>query len=54
MLTIKECERILNRDGNQYTDEQLTAIRDYISELAEVYVQNTKNIHNEKDSSNLY
>lgn len=54
MLTYEECNKALNRDIKQYTEEQILAIRDFISELADIYLQTTKQNYNEKESDNLY
>ena len=36
MLSIDECKRILNKNGQKYTTEQVNAIRDTLNRLAEV------------------
>ena len=36
MLSIDECKKILNKDGEQYTTEQVNAIRDTLNKFAEV------------------
>ena len=36
MLSIDECKRILNKNGQKYTTEQVNAIRDTLNKLAEV------------------
>jgi len=36
MLSIDECKRILTKDGEKYTTEQVNAIRDILNNFAEV------------------
>ena len=36
MLSIDECKRILNKNGQKYTTEQISEIRDTLYKLAEV------------------
>jgi hypothetical protein len=38
MLTIEECNRILNKVDNTYTLEEVTLIRDYLIELGKINV----------------
>jgi len=54
MLTIEQCRKILNKDSEKYSNEQLEAIRDFISDLADVYLQSTKFTCDEEKSSNLH
>ena len=43
MLSIDECKRILNKDGQKYTTEQVNAIRDTLNKFAEIiYSEKTK------------
>jgi hypothetical protein len=43
MLSINECKRLLNNNGQKYTTEQATEIRDILNKLAEViYSEKTK------------
>lgn len=35
-LDLDTCKRILNAEGNEYTDEEVIQIRDYLYQLAEV------------------
>ena len=53
MLSIEECKKVLNIKSNQYSDEQITQIRDLVNCLAEVYI-NTNTIANEENSSDLH
>ena len=45
-LSLDKCRKILNKNGKNYSDEQIIAIRNYLSELAqvdfEVFVYNEK------------
>ena len=39
-LDFKECKKILNKKGQNYTDEQVQEVREFIDELAEIIVGN--------------
>jgi len=54
MLSIEECKRILNKKSNQYTEDQIMGIRDFVLELAEVHLHNPNQIDNEKKGSDLH
>jgi hypothetical protein len=54
MLNIKLCKKILNKNSNKYNDEQVEQIRDFITLLAEIHVDNQKNQKDEKKSSHLH
>jgi len=54
MLTIEQCERILNKDSKNYNKEQLEAIREFITDLADIYLKTTKLTCYEKNRSNLH
>ena len=45
-ISLKKCGDILNRIGNKFSEEQLTAIRDYLYEMAQidfdVFIHNQK------------
>ena len=45
MLSLKECEEILNQNGKKYSEKQVKAIREHLYFLAEI-------IHNVKTESN--
>jgi len=36
MISFSTCKKILNSNGNQYTDEEIYKIRDYLYQLAEI------------------
>lgn len=36
MLSLNTCKKILNKNGNQYTDEEIYKIREYLYQLAEI------------------
>ena len=43
MLSIRECKRILNKNGEKYTTEQANEIRQTLNKLAEIiYSEKTK------------
>ena len=39
MLTIKECKKILEKDGLVYTDDQLELAIEILSKIAEIEIQ---------------
>lgn len=48
---------MLNRNGNNYTDEEIKKIRDFLYRIAELeyeYFMSTKNKKNEKESTSLH
>ena len=53
MLTLNECNRILNEVDNTYSLEEVTLIRDYLSELGQIDVSIIENLkqHNYEASS---
>jgi len=44
MLTLDECNRILNEVDNTYTLEEVTLIRDYLIELGQINVNVIENL----------
>lgn len=42
MISIHRCEKILNSNGNYYTDEEIHKIRAYLYQLAEIQVRHFK------------
>ena len=42
MLNLKECKKILNTEGNEYTDEEVILIRDWLYRFAEMALEVTK------------
>ena len=54
MLSIEECKRILNKKNNQYPDDQILKIRDFVLGLAEVHVQKLNQIDDGKKGSDLH
>ncbi|MCX6316329.1 MAG: hypothetical protein NTW29_03505 [Bacteroidetes bacterium] len=41
-LEIAACKEILNANGNEYTDEEICRIRDYLYQLAEIQCRHFK------------
>ncbi len=39
---IAACKEILNANGNEYTDEEIRSIRDYLQQLAEIQCRHFK------------
>jgi len=63
MLTIKECRDILNDDAKELNDEQIIEIRDWLSMMADIIIEqveignlknNTHENGNEKESDTLH
>ena len=52
MLTIQECKKILNRNGNNYTDEEIRSIRDFLWSLAQIEVKTLETYNSDENSSN--
>lgn len=52
MLSNNECKRILNRNGNKFTDDEIEQIRDFLWDLAQIEVKNLEKSDSDKDSSN--
>jgi hypothetical protein len=51
-LSIEHCSRILNKNGNKRTPEQVKAIRDFLYSLGAIEKEShTKTLTNEKRSS---
>ncbi len=38
-LGLQECKAILNQNGNNYTDEDILLIRDWLERLADIFVE---------------
>jgi hypothetical protein len=52
MLSNDECKRILNRNGNKFTDEEIEQIRNFLWDLAQIEVKNLEKSDTDEDSSN--
>lgn len=39
-LSLGFCKKILNQNGNEYSDEEILLIRDYLYQLAEIEARN--------------
>jgi hypothetical protein len=50
MLSNEECKKILNRNGNNYTDDQIRKIRDLLWSLAQIEVK-TLELNNSDENS---
>ena len=49
-LSLAFCKKILNENGNDYTDEQVLRIRDYLYKLAEIECRYFKQWKSEQES----
>lgn len=52
MLSDEECKKILNRNGNNYTDEQIRDIRDLLWSLAQIEVKTIETNNSDENSCN--
>lgn len=52
IFSLQACKKILNRNGNQYTDEEIYKIRDYLYQLVEIQVRHFKQWQAEQLSEN--
>ncbi len=52
MLSIKECEKILNRNGKKFPESEIEQIRNFLWELAQIEVKNLEKIGKDENSSN--
>ncbi len=50
MLSIEQCKKILNKDEEWLTDEQISEVRDFLIRLAEIQVENLKNERDDEKS----
>ena len=41
-MPLAECRKILNRDGNHFTDEEVIEISDFIFRLADIFIDHYK------------
>lgn len=41
-ISIETCKEILNVNGNQYTDEEIYKIREYMYQLVEIQIRHFK------------
>ena len=59
MLTLNECKEILNEEENNYTDEQIILIRDWLYYMADIALdsleqEENKQINNRNGKQNPY
>ena len=52
MLSYEECKKILSRNGNKYTDDQISDIRDFLWSLAQMEVKSIEISRSDEDSGN--
>lgn len=48
MLSIAECRRILNAKTEQFNDEEITKLRDFLYLIAETEVEHIQKLNNEE------
>ena len=54
MLNLEVCRRILNRNEEKYSDEQVLQIRDLLLLYSKIHIDSLKVFRNEKESNHLY
>ena len=55
MLNLEVCKRILNRNEEKYSDEQIKDISEFVAMLADVWVNHQlKDSQDEENCSHLY
>lgn len=42
MISLETCKEILNVNGNQYTDEEIYKIREFMYQLVEIQIRHFK------------
>ena len=47
MLSIIECKKILQRDGNTFTDEEIMKIREFLYKMSRIVIE-TKTVQNDE------
>ena len=52
MLSNEECKRILNKNGNKFTDNEIEQIKDFLWDLAQIEVKNLEISDTDENSSN--
>jgi len=53
-LSVEHCKNILNKNGFNYSNEQVEKIRDFLYLLADIELQNLKKIEHEEESNSLH
>lgn len=53
-LSIEYCKSILNKDGYNYTDEQVEQIRDFLYLLADIQYQHFNMTEHEEESDSVH
>ena len=48
MLTLNECKEILNEEENNYTDEQIILIRDWLYHMADIAIDSLEQKENKQ------
>ena len=54
MLTLNECRRILNKEKEKYTDDEIVLIRDYLMKLGQINVAVITNLKDDKNEASNY
>ena len=50
MLSDEECKKVLNSNGNNYTDEQISNIRDFLWSLAQLEIKTLETDNSDENS----
>jgi hypothetical protein len=54
MLSVESCQKILNSNGKNYTQEEIKKIRDFLYLLGEIDYEQFKEIEKNKQSSHIH
>lgn len=52
MLTVENCRKILQDNGEDYTDEEVEKVRDFLYKMAKIVVESTPK-ENSKDDEKI-
>jgi hypothetical protein len=49
MLTVENCRKILQDNGEDYTEEEVEKIREFLYKMAKIVIESTQQENNEND-----
>ena len=53
MLSLERCKKILNKNGNKYTDEEVEKIREFLYTMAMIEYRRWEKMREEKERSDV-
>ena len=54
MITIEKCKKVLEKNGNKYSKEDVEAIRHFVYQLIEIHKNNNENSARYEKCDNLH